>query len=35
MRTLVEQLLPPRSGELLREHGILVFVATRNEEVDS
>jgi len=34
-RTLVEQVLHPRSGELLREHGILVFVATRNDSQGS
>jgi SAM-dependent methyltransferase len=30
VRTLVERVLSPGPDELLREHGILVFVATRN-----
>jgi SAM-dependent methyltransferase len=29
-RTLVEHVMTPRSNELLREHGMLVFVAVRN-----
>jgi len=35
VRTLVDQVLPPRSGEQLREHGMLVFVATRSDAIDS